>query len=365
MFYKKTKKKKTNTMKTRKLGYTIQTGGTIVSLGTNSEKYKIIVDYFNLSTINGIMYSRFIMTSLKECFSIFSTINWISKIEYSSNNSDSESNTYNNITEHENIKPKDYNNKLPKKNFYNESITKGLEECLISDSTFENIGMYSKFYKNDGYIIKCILYKKNDDRNYFYVIFNFGETINFYNHNLSIKKVARFIYKKLNKSVVNKLVLFGFSMGGNIAQHVVLELLKDKKQRISSDKLTLINLSSGKNIIEDDYNLILEKLNGRCLSFSLISSNELNMSDALVNDAISNDKKKITINIDPVFNDGSFPGGFTLPSILINYVNNPLNNDVHTIKYYSYDYLRNIPTITFKNNRELHDFTILRKYLCS
>ena len=376
MFYKKTKtqikkinkKKNINKMKSRKLSYNIQKGGTIESLGTNNENYKLIVKYLNSYNM---MYSKFMMNSLINCFSIFSTINWTSRIEYSSNNSESDSDEYSNIKEKNTKKPDNYYIKPAKNKFYNESIVTGLEDCKKQDSTFINIGMYSKF--EHGFNIKCILYiKKEDTTNNFYIIFNYGESVNFYNYPLSIKKVTRFIYKKLNDKKVDNLVLFGFSMGGNIAQHVALELLKDTKERIKENKITLINLGMGNNLLEVDYNLILEKLEKRFLSFSVISSDELH-------NELYNDNTTITIDIDSVFYKGVFLNsddeGFTLPTILINYVK---KDDINNIKYYDYDYLKthikkygkdnsNIkkPIIEFKPNRELHDFTILREYLCS
>lgn len=383
--------------KTRKItNYNIQKGGNILSLleedniltGAESDKYikyNLIGKYFNLN--NNSLYQRFVMTSLKYCLSIFSTINWTSQTEYSSSNNSSSSNSnsneskknnnYSNIIKTKTKKPKHYNKhyNLKKNNkkltvFNNNAVVLGLRTCS-SDFTnsykppeFINIGMYSKAYGSGaGFTIKCILYKKTDTNN-FYIIFMYGETINFYNYNLSIKKVCRFIYKKLKEVLLDNLVLFGFSMGGNIAQHVALEFLKDEKTRIPSNKITLINLSSGKNIKKDDYELILEKLKNRFLSFSLISFEDesINYTEIKLNN--NNNKKNINIKIDKIFNSESIIEegvgiGVTLPTILI-----LIDKDLNPINYYDYDYIKSISNIKFINDLTLHDFNILKKCLC-
>jgi len=348
----------------------------------------ILTIFFNIDD------ARLVAVNLKDCLGIYSTINWNSSIVYTSSNNESNDESYRNINVNtEIVKTKEYKIKKYKRN-QNEFEFKigSIISSMCSGNEFIFVGLYSKrATQYEEILIKCIIYK-HVKNNYYYICFNFGQSIDFYetgkdingqpngkiNLDLQIKKVVRYIYKELKDKVIDYVFIYGFSMGGNIAQHVVLKLLKDESQRIPENKIFLFVFSSGFDINKSDYDLLYQKLfkTGRLISYVLISSDKYNVninnnSEQLLNN--TNSANPITINIDYNFLNKlnkEDKDRFPLPTIaiLIKIINvDDSNEKAEILSYYNLDEIREkeiSKDIILNRTRDLHSLQFLRQAIC-
>ncbi len=336
--------------------------------------YSTLYKYFDIKSDK----IRFFRNVINDGFGLYSIVNWNSAVEYTSDNSNNSDNSYKNIILNKKKKDVKLLDKLDKLEEGNQMIEFGENVDVKSlfpiskyspPSIFTVIGVYNKLA--NGIMYKLIILKKKIlkeiDTNDYYIFFGYGDVIDLYQDKLNIKKIVRFIYSKLlNAKLLNaalnidNLVLFGYSMGGNIAQHVAVKLINDKK--ISASKISLISVSVGNTLSEADLKLLNENLEGKMISMTLISSE--NITD-------NNIDSESTLLIDEVFfsnkdESNKDKSNNTLKSILIlvNKADFDLEDEfenripIKPLNFYNDEIIAQFSLV--KSDRELHSFLYIR-----
>jgi hypothetical protein len=303
-------------------------GGSIVKPLENVS-FKTLNEYFDIAPENQELFHNII----KDSFGLYSIVNWDSEITYTSSNSESNSssesnnnnNTFNNITSYK-TEGKQYVYTKDNKRIFTEDAE--VKSALSEYNKFKVIGVFLKEDETDEDThYKAIILKKNDLDDYI-ILFGYGDIINFYEAQYYINKIIRFIYKKLKDvKTINNITLFGFSMGGNIAQHVAIKLLRDReaaKSKIKFNNINLISIAVGNILTQEDLDFLNDKLKGRIVSAALISAENIN------NNNIDNDN---VLFVDHVFMPKKTEFK-TLKSLLILINKDKDSNNKNDLDYY-------------------------------
>jgi hypothetical protein len=116
-------------------------------------------------------------------------------------------------------------------------------------------------------------------------------------------------------------------MGGNIAQHVAIKLLRDReaaKSKIKFNNINLISIAVGNILTQEDLDFLNDKLKGRIVSAALISAENIN------NNNIDNDN---VLFVDHVFMPKKTEFK-TLKSLLILINKDKDSNNKNDLDYY-------------------------------
>jgi hypothetical protein len=107
---------------------------------------------------------------------------------------------------------------------------------------------------------RCVILK-NVKSNDYLVLLRYGIPSNFYDKDNEKKIIACCEFIKANTNNDNKIMLFGMSMGGSMAQHIALKL--------ASPNIYIVSLCIGNTLNEADLNSFKTQYNGRFISLAL------------------------------------------------------------------------------------------------
>lgn len=325
-----------------------------------------LVDFFEIKD------TEYFKNALHDAIGLYSLLGWKGP-EY---------NTYE--SNKNNIKPITIihsKNKTFKAAFLKESIQK----ATTTNTEYKYKGTFIKhveFIENPGIelIISCAIFEKKDTKEYV-VMFIWGRRPNF--HDVGYKTVLDKMYKYIIDKTVeaSHILLFGFSMGGNLAQHMALRFISQNPEK----NIYVATLGSGGTLYEAEKTLFECKLNGKFISMALFMSSEELVADSYgyfsYFDLLKKMKDRLTYidysifpSILPIDSAESLRTVKTM-LLCVSYEYNPgeaLNtdkyNDIYKI-YENYDFhkIRHIQFFddrwTEEFGRPFHQFVLYRKYL--
>jgi hypothetical protein len=201
-----------------------------------------LFDFFKIEQKNREYFGQAILDSI----GLYSLVHWrnIKHYTYTDNNSNTvytgiessvpkgNSIATSNIIEVDTTKEDNKTGKDPKIKFIEQSI----QTSLLTKRNYTYLGSFYKRgcdNKKNELEFKCSIFKNTIDSNYI-IFFKWGQRVMLNDNSTKIPvildKMFAFIVSKLIESNYknNKILLFGYSMGGNIAQHIALRFLNTK-----------------------------------------------------------------------------------------------------------------------------------------
>lgn len=195
---------------------------------------------FNFFEIAGAMH-EYLKDALYDASGLYSLMNWVNK---------DGTFTYNNLESHYAYRNVYNNNNLEK---IKVKENKDKKELIIGyDATpkgskhkYEYMGTFIKSIttkKGGRLIFKCEIFKNSTDDNIL-VLFKWGERIKLTNpeYKTVLDNMFIFIVDKISTYRNSNILLFGFSMGANIAQHIALRFIDNKDILKNDDKIAIAN----------------------------------------------------------------------------------------------------------------------------
>lgn len=223
-----------------------------------------IIKNFNIDIEN----TEYFINAMYDAFGLYSTIDWINKKRktFTSNNK-------NNIVIKKNTNnygpPKLY--KKTKTNNNTNRVTYN-ENAVVTSSTLSNEYIYIDSLNTCGIrepptlkckepSFRCTIFKNKKNNNYI-VLLRYGRPIDFYDsdNNKKINACCKFI--KNNTINSDNILIFGWSQGASMAQHIALKLNELKN-------LFIVSLCMGKILNDKDYHQFIEHYNGKYISLAL------------------------------------------------------------------------------------------------
>ena len=228
-----------------------------------------------------------------------------------------------------------------------EIIVDNVYESLYSKEKYTLIAIFNETYTN--ILFKVTLFKKENNAEYI-VCFMYGKRVDLsYKSYKDIKeRIYNFILDNTNDA--SHILLFGFSMGGTVAQQIALEFIDNNKH----NNIFLCSLGIGGTLAKADDSAQKTKIEtslfGKFISIGLFTYNDNT-------NQISNINKFILPDTDTD----------TIKSLLLN-VNNITDADynIYNINYFvNYD---NIPNANFHDIADnlfldMHEYSLYRTYL--
>ena len=179
-----------------------------------------LFDFFNIARSN----REYLKNAIYDGLGIYSLVNWRSPKHYTYNDSTKK------IIEVDTSATYGADG-LKTKQFY---IEGSIQKSSVSHKEYVYLGTFLRTeidYSDDIIELKCDVMKNRIDDNYI-INFKWGVRTNLTFNKLVhvLDKMCEFITAKLHSTnwKNNNILLFGYSMGGNIAQHIALRLLKTK-----------------------------------------------------------------------------------------------------------------------------------------
>ena len=242
------------------------------------------------------------------------------------------------------------------------------------------------FYKKvDELSMKCIIFKKNDTNQYI-AIFIWGMRPNL--HDPIFKKVLDKMYEYIIEKTKDSthILLFGFSMGGNIAHHIALRFTLQNPDT----NIYFASFGSGGTLYESEKSLLECKLHGKFISISIMMPTDKLTQDSNgyynynnLFEQIGKDIRRIDYSIYPtnlyepnnIYPTQSADSLRTIKTLLISVdygydygnKNSPTTSKYKIFENYDFHKIRDVPFFSYKwvNNpgRPLHNFMFYRKYL--
>ena len=262
-----------------------------------------------------------------------------------------------------NFKPKFFIPHMFEENDFNENLKEYLKDITNSDfNTVEKLTPYvdeksnymlAGLFKYDITAeneVKCVAFYNKNTTNIIF-LFKCETKLDLYNgvNKYIIDALFNFIDDVIERHGYEKILLFGFYMGGNIAQHIALRFINeylDANAKIESSALSLVSLGISEPLAAEDTDKIEKKLGSNYVSIGLISNNKSIPTHS--------EKQLLSINKNTKGNTHS-----TLKTLLLN-VN--LLDDTQQYVLNSvepYDGLKKEDTM----NNEVYDYELYRIFL--
>lgn len=330
--------------------------------------FKDLVDFFEIKDTD------YFKNALHDAIGLYSLLGWKGP----------EQNTYE--SNENNIAPisiiQDPNNKTFKPHFKKGSV----QHAAITKTEYEYKGTFSKEvefieYSGSELLISCAIFKKQITNEYV-VMFIWGSRPNL--HDIGYKKVLDKMYKYILDRTpdASHILLFGFSMGGNLAHHMALRFISQNPEK----NIYVATMGSGGTLYEAEKSLFECKLHGKFISMALFmplyeltadSYGYFSYYDLLKTlGPLGNDLSTIDYSIFPsILPIDSAESLRTVKTMLLAVIydyNNEQNpdkyNDIYKI-YESHNFhkIRNVPFFdgnwTTIFGRPFHQFVLYRKYL--
>ena len=245
------------------------------------------------------IHQPYFIESMKDALSLYTTIDWINADNLTTNRNpktkkNNTSKNTNNITEKPTYDILDKYKERAKKykfnisNFESENKTFNKDSEVLSSYTknkykfIESLNIdykpNKKTFKDHLPTYRLIIYQNMDNENYL-ILFLYGSSINFYDesanyNNTPPSKIIKIFLNFIKKNIIDKnanILLFGHSMGANIAQHIFVNLEKETDNKYT--QLFMITSGTSNNLNQSDCDIINSKL-GKFISFGLFSKDK-------------------------------------------------------------------------------------------
>lgn len=209
-----------------------------------------------------------------------------------------------------------------------------------------------------NYAYKCIIFQSVINPNEYLVFFIWGQRVDLQgNKNVSI--MYEFIKQKIEYNATKKVMFYGFSMGGNLAQNVALYFKREYKD---FNNVYLVSIAIGGTLFGVWYNQFERLMKGYYLSIALLDSKE---PIKFENKQIIS-KKGYNDYILPDNPDNPDKKKKTIKSLLIEFINKKTDNyivvkDIHNLEDSIKENYENVGFIT--DNVRLHDYVKYRQIL--
>lgn len=304
--------------------------------------FKDMTDFFSIKDTD------YFKQALYDAIGLYSLMNWKGDTHETYNNASG------NIVQ-ENAKDED-----PDSNYKDNFKINSEHVSSYSKNKYSIVGI---FYKNYS---KTQIFKKVNTSEYL-VFFKWGDRSSLYTYLWPkiLNKTYEFILSKLENP--SKVLLFGFSMGGNIAQHIALHFIENK----SANNVYLVSLGIGGTLSAADKTKLERGLYGQYISVALMKSDnpEPNNFKGDYNDYILPDTDTDYKTIKSIFLNTKYDSSYTETNTVYNgaiIVKKIYDYETYTLqKIYDYDnYKENFGSFDmYKSDRNLHDFKLYRLYL--
>jgi hypothetical protein len=261
----------------------------------------------------------------------------------------------------------DINKNVKRKNTF---TINSIQTSTKTNQQYKYLGTFYKKTMNSNFDFKCIILQNIKDNNII-ILFKWGTQVDLMSeeklhpernaehaeqyHNQTAPKILDKMYEfikmkllELNEKEPN-ILLFGHSMGGNIAQHIALRFLNDKIDTQYKDNLFLVSLGIGGTLPADDLKDKLESgLSNRFISIGLVSyalPELLPMNETKLHMFSSYTLNSFMIPTKPDYK--------TLKTIIINFATDYESNEFKLLKTYDF---KNVPIDIDKSASDIHEF---------
>ena len=356
--------------KTKKIKREEQRGGELIKLnvintsGKNNvqpheslESFNInrIFSYFNISED----MHEYLKYAMHDAVGLYSIMNWKSPAKYNSNE--------NQFYKGNSIKTKKNNNKVKQDFVVGKIVSPGIIKINRAIPQYRFEGDFKKKIKinSTDIIFKCQIFHNMHDGNKL-VLFKWG-----FRYDLTqpacasvLDELYKFITHTINNNYSSEnILLFGFSMGGNIAQHIALRFINDKTNIASTMKnnIYVVSFGIGGTMTSETIALFNNSLEGKFISIFIASELE------------SSKQYKPSINIESddmhhkintyILRDNE--NMLSIKSLIIN-MNTGFDADFRPLykkgRFFS---STDIDKVYFDNTKisALHNFKVYRKYI--
>jgi hypothetical protein len=317
----------------------------LVDITTHKPTINTLFDFFNIAT-NCRDYLR---NSLYDGIGIYSLVNWYGPKNY----------TYDDIVKKiiqtDTIKILGLNT-LKIKPFYVEG---SIQKSSVSKREYMYMGTFLRTendYSDDIITLKCDVMRNIIDGNYI-INFKWGVRANLSFNKLAyaLDKMCEFITDKLHSTnwKNNNILLIGYSMGGNIAQHIALRLLQTKYNQY----IYILSLGIGGTLDTAAIKSRIERgLAKRFISIAILNSNSNYHTKQLP------PKYNLNTYILPDKNTKTIKTLIVHTKLIID--KNTLQVSKHNIKGY-YDYEKTFPNLLYDSTikNKLHELKYYRSLL--
>ena len=227
-----------------------------------------IIKNFNITN------EKYFIDTMYDGFGLYSTIDWTNSkrktfIERNNNVNKTKkkliiiknSNNYGNTKKYKkNINNKNSNRLNYEANSKVSSSINGSEYIYIDSLNKCGKRAAPDYKKCEEPSFRCVILQNIITKNYL-VLLRYGTPNNFYDEDHKKKIIACCEFIKANTNNDNKIMLFGMSMGGSMAQHIALNL--------ASPNIYIVSLCMGNTLTEEDLKSFTMQYNGRFISLAL------------------------------------------------------------------------------------------------
>lgn len=316
-----------------------------------------VFDFFNVDDSN----RAYLKNTIKDILGLYTLVNLRHKTHYT---------FINNSIILQNI-PVIYGFALDSNAKFSETFRiNSIQTSKTTDKEYKYLGTFYKKSSCGYFDFKCVILKNIEDGDII-ILFKWGAQVDLTNNKeitqtvnndnkchkqtypKILDKMYEFIMMKLSeieKKDIN-ILLFGHSMGGNVAQHIALRFLNDKTNPNYKDKLFLVSTGIGSTLPTNELKTKLEsELSGRIISIALALYTLPNL--------LNTNQNKLTQNSPFKLNSlmlQTKPGYKSLHTIVINFSEVHANTDVKFKLLQKYNF-NNIPQDINKSVKHIHEF---------